>query len=82
MVCISLGISTALFTVIFKNTIDRELLTVCLQIVTDVVLFFGIAIRMVAELQNLMTAPQRIYQYCQLESEDDLVKPNDDTLAK
>jgi len=61
MVCISLGISTALFTVIFKNTIDRELLTVCLQIVTDVVLFFGIAIRMVAELQNLMTAPQRIY---------------------
>ena len=32
---------------------------------------------MIAELQNLMTSPQRIFQYTQLESEDDLVKSVD-----
>lgn len=36
---------------------------------------------MLAEIQNMMTSSQRIYQYTQLDSEDLLVKPNDKKIA-
>lgn len=60
-ICLTIGTITCLFCVLFKDSIPREQLVVCLQIVTDTVLFFGLAIRMIAELQNLMTSPQRIF---------------------
>jgi ABC-type multidrug transport system fused ATPase/permease subunit len=56
-ICLSVGFVTALFCVLFKDHIPRELLISCLQIITDTVLFFGVAIRMLAELQNMMTSP-------------------------
>jgi ABC-type bacteriocin/lantibiotic exporter with double-glycine peptidase domain len=39
-------------------------------------------VRFIAEIQNMMTSSQRIYQYTQLETEDELVKPKDAELIK
>ena len=60
-----------------KDIIKKEYLLFSLQIITDVILFFSVSIRMFAEIQNMMTSTQRIYQYTQLESEDELTKPGD-----
>jgi len=82
LICISFGVSTAIFAVAFKNVsfIDRQLLIFSLTIVTDVIVMFSISIRMFTELSNIMVASQRIYEYTNLESEDELVKPGDEAL--
>ena len=80
LTCAAFGIFTSAFAVFFKDSIDRNLLTMSLQIMSDVIFFFSISIRMLAEIQNMMTSPQRIYQYTQLESEDALEKPCDEDL--
>ena len=61
----------------FKNTIDNELLTFSLQIITDVTIYFSISVRYLTEMQNFMTSAQSIHRYTLLDQEDDLVKPRD-----
>jgi ATP-binding cassette, subfamily C (CFTR/MRP), member 4 len=82
LICISFGTSTAIMAVAFKNVsfIDKQLLIFSLTIVTDVIVMFSISIRMFTELSNIMVASQRIYEYTNLESEDELVKPGDEAL--
>ena len=48
--CVIFGVSTATLSVVLKDSINRELLTFSLQIVTDVIVFFSISVRMFAEL--------------------------------
>lgn len=43
----------------------------------DVGVFFSIAIRFATEVHNYMASAQKIYQYTQLESEDELTKEID-----
>ena len=81
-VCIIFGVSTASFAVAFRGKIEKELLTFTLQIITDIIVFFSISIRMFAEVQNAMTSSQRIVQYCKLDQEDELEKPKDKELQK
>jgi len=59
---------------------NREQLTFCLQIILDIVFLFSLSVRMSAEVQNMMTSSQRIYQYTLLPQEDLLVKPLDKKL--
>ena len=56
--------------VIFKGSIENELLTFSLQIITDVSVFFSVSIRFATEVYNFMTAAQRMEEYVQLPSED------------
>ena len=82
MICMSFGIFTAILAVALKNAsfVDKQLLVFSLTIVTDVIVMFSISIRMFTELSNLMVASQRIYEYTNLPSEDELVKPGDKAL--
>ena len=52
-----------------------------MQITLDVVTSFSLAVRFVADTNNLITASQRIYQYTQLESEDELIKTKDKEIS-
>lgn len=61
MVCVCFNIATAIFAVSFKNIISRNLLTMSLQLVVDMISTFSAGIRFMAELQNMMTSPQRIH---------------------
>lgn len=47
----------------FKDYIDSELLSFSLQIITDVTIYFSIAMRYAAEMQNFMTSAQSIHRY-------------------
>lgn len=57
----ALGVS--IFTIFSKGERDNELLAFCLQILTDVVIFFSFAFRMYAENSNNFTSAQRLYKY-------------------
>lgn len=82
MVCQLFGLSVAMLTVLFKNQVeDKSLLAMSMIIIGDLVGVFSITIRMGAEVQNNMTCSQRIYEYTQLKSEDDLEKPGDKALV-
>ena len=54
------------------------MLVISIQIVTDIIVFFSITVRLYAEIQNMMTCSQRIIDYTKLETEDDLIKPEID----
>lgn len=56
-------IGTAAFCVGMKGVIDRELLTFSLQIITDLIMQFSMGIRLLAELQNVLVASQRVNEY-------------------
>ena len=75
IVCLSLIASITCMA--FKNTIDSELLTFSLQIITDVTIYFSISVRYLTEMQNFMTSAQSIHRYTLLDQEDDLVKARD-----
>mmetsp|Transcript_15624 Transcript_15624/g.23963 ORF Transcript_15624/g.23963 Transcript_15624/m.23963 type:complete len:110 (+) Transcript_15624:326-655(+) len=59
--CAIFGIVTSGMAVALRDSVDREYLTFSLQIITDMVLTFSIAIRMYAEVGNMMTCSQRVY---------------------
>ena len=63
LLCAFFGVITAVFTMLAKGKIDREYLTFSLSIITDVVLVFSLSIRMFAEMENIMSCSQRVYQY-------------------
>lgn len=77
VVCAFLAIATAAFCVAYKGILSTEMLIFSLQISMDVEVFFSIAIRFATEVHNYMASSQKIYQYTQLESEDELTKEID-----
>jgi hypothetical protein len=48
--CVCFGVATAIFCLCLKNSTPTALLTFSLQIITDVIVFFSISIRMYAEV--------------------------------
>jgi len=81
LVCGCIAICTSIFCIAAKNTISSDLLIFSLQITLDVVVFFSISIRFGTEVHNYMSSSQKIYQYTQLELEDELVKETDKKLT-
>ena len=77
MICVFFGVGTAILSIFLKDQVEKELLTFSLTIITDVIALFSISVRFYSEIQNMMTCSQRMYQYTQLETEDELVKKND-----
>lgn len=71
--------STCAMAVFLKDFgyLSKEMLVISIQIVTDIIVFFSITIRMLAEIQNMMTCSQRMIDYTKLELEDELEKPGD-----
>ena len=78
MAVMFMSIVTVITCVMFKGRIEEELLTFSLQVITDLTVFFSIAVRLAAEMQNFMTSAQRIHSYTELESEDALKKERDE----
>lgn len=64
--CVLFAVTTCLVTLLSKGKVETKLLVVSLQIVTDIIVFFSISVRMFAELQNMMTSSQRIVEYTRL----------------
>lgn len=79
IICVTFGSVTAGLAMAFRNNqyISNELLILSLSLVTDVVIMFSITIRFAVELSSLMVSSQRIIEYTELETEDELVKPTD-----
>ena len=50
VVCVAFGVFTTILCIFLRERFDRELLTFSLQLVTDVVVFFSISVRVFAEL--------------------------------
>lgn len=73
---------TTLLTIYMKATIEPELLTISLQIVIEMMSMLSIVVRMYAEVQQMMTSSQRMYEYTKLGGEDELVKKCDKELEK
>jgi len=65
---------------IFRNTIEADLLTFSLQNLTDVCVYFSVSIRMWAEVQFYMTSSQRIVKYTELPMEPPLEAEKDKSL--
>ena len=82
IICVTFGSVTAGLAMAFRNNqyISNELLILSLSLVTDVVIMFSITIRFAVELSSLMVSSQRIIEYTELETEDELVKPADKQL--
>ena len=72
-----LSLVASIFCISFKGNVDSELLAFSLQIITDVTIYFSIAMRYATEMQNFMTSAQAIHNYTQLAIEDELKKPED-----
>ena len=79
-ICVVFTLSVAVFSLYAKDKIDNDILAFSLQVITDVVVFFSISLRMLAEIENYLTSSQRIFEYTQIESEDLLKKENDKML--
>lgn len=76
------AVATCASSVLLKDLgwVSKEMLAVSIQIVTDIIVFFSITVRMLAEVQNMMTSSQRLVDYTKLELEDELEKPGDKKL--
>ena len=70
-----LSLCATFFCAGFKGKIESEELAFSLQIITDVTIYFSIAMRFATEMQNYMTSSQAIHMYTKLEREDALMKP-------
>lgn len=79
LTCILFSSCTVVMVVMAKGAIPVEILAFTLQIITDVVVFFSITLRFVAEFENYMTSSQRIHAYTQMSIEADLRKKEDPT---
>ena len=58
-----LSLTASISVIAFKGIIDNELLTISLQIITDITIYFSISMRYLTEMQNYMTSAQSIHQY-------------------
>ena len=78
LVCILFTLAVSIFTVSAKGgDLSNDFLAFTLQIITDVVVFFSISLRMLTEMESYMTSSQRIIKYTNIESEDLLEKKED-----
>ena len=84
IICVTFGAVTAGLAMAFRNNpyISNELLILSLSLVTDVVIMFSITIRFAVELSSLMVSSQRIIEYTELETEDELEKLGDKMLEE
>jgi ATP-binding cassette subfamily C (CFTR/MRP) protein 4 len=82
LICIAFTLLVASFTVWAKDKIDKEILALSMQVITDVIVFFGNSIRVLSEIENMMTSSQRIFAYTQMDKEDELKKDHDHTLPE
>jgi len=84
IICVGFGIVTAGMAMAFRNNeyVSNDLLIFSLTLVTDVIVMFSITIRFAVELSSLMVSSQRIIEYTNLETEDELVKPADAQLEQ
>ena len=67
--------------VILKNyspSIDTALLALTIQFAFEISNRMAFAIKTFGEVDNMMTSSQRVIQYTEMKSEDELVKSNDD----
>ena len=53
---IVLTLTASVLCIVFKGSIENELLTFSLQIITDVTIYFSVSMRFMAEFQNYMTS--------------------------
>lgn len=75
--------SVSTFTLLYKvDPAQNTQLSFALQIITDVIVFFSVSLRFIAELENNLTSSQRIFEYTQEPSEDALVKDIDFEILK
>ena len=82
MLCMVFTSSVTWFCLIMKGKVEARILLVTLQIISDLIAWFSYSIRLYADLENCMTASQRILDYTELEIEDELSKPFDEKLHK
>lgn len=82
IVVATFGWIVALLSILLRNSIERYLIIMSLQISVDIIVMYSLIIRFFSELQNMMTSSQRVYDYTLLESEDTLVKENDTKLKE
>ena len=78
--CMFFSLCSSCFAVYMKGKISTEVLAFSLQILTDVLIFFSLSLRLSADIESMFTSAQRIYRYTQLESEDLLIKETDKDL--
>ena len=77
-IAFSFTLAVSLFTLLYKMDPSKNSeLSFALQIITDVVVFFSVSIRSVAEMENLFTSAQHIQKYIDVKCEDSLVKDMD-----
>lgn len=55
LICVAFTLFTASFSIYAKDKVDSEYLAFILQIITDVIVFFGYSVRMTADMENHMT---------------------------
>jgi ABC-type bacteriocin/lantibiotic exporter with double-glycine peptidase domain len=77
MVVTTTACITASVIFIYRGKVEAAQLAFAMQIITDVIAYFSVCLRFIADLMNMFTGSQRIHRYCQLESEDELVKESD-----
>jgi hypothetical protein len=74
---LAMGFVAASTIYLYRGKVDGAKLAFSLQIITDVIAWFSVSLRFLADLANFFTGAQRIHQYCQMESEDEIVKESD-----
>lgn len=82
MICVLFTIATTAIAFTQRGRVNSGLLVLSLQVITDVIAFFSISLRMYAEFDNFMTSSQRMVQYTKLPLEDELIKELDSSLKK
>jgi len=80
LTCLLFSSAAVIFAISFKGQIESAQLSFTLQIITDVIVFFSFSLRLFAEFENFMTSSQRIYEYTELDQEDELEKAEDHKL--
>lgn len=66
LVCVFFTVATTAIAFLQKGKVNSELLIVSLQVVVDVIAFFSVSLRMLAEYENFMTSSQRLFHYTTL----------------
>lgn len=62
IVCLVFSLCVTIIALMFKVEPEKNSeLSFALQIITDVIVFFSISLRFVAELENYFTSSQRVY---------------------
>mmetsp|Transcript_13719 Transcript_13719/g.23394 ORF Transcript_13719/g.23394 Transcript_13719/m.23394 type:complete len:573 (-) Transcript_13719:92-1810(-) len=81
MICVFFLLGVSTFTILAKGDVPVDFLSMILQSITDVIVYFSISFRMLAEIQNYLTSSQRIVRYTELDQEDPLERGTDQALS-